>query len=194
MTPEIQRFIVKEIERRLNIITSGTAGETTQTSEVIDSLFAGMPSTSPRPVSQPYGFVSRAKRGTISVTAQQGAHPGNKLVLGHRDPNAPTVDEGESAIYSSTGYKIVTKNGEIFVGKGDVVEHVVVGETLKTALSAIIEAIVAHTHQVPALAIVGGGNTVAAPTGVPLNASDFSSINSSNFTNNKILAKDGGRF
>lgn len=184
MDAETRKFILDEIKRHMHIITSGSAGATTKNTETINSLYPGMSSFPDRPVSQPYGFVSRAPQGMISVTAQQGEHPGNKMTIGHRDKNAPAVDEGESRMYSVGGYNIAVKNGEIFVGKGEVLEHMVVGETLRDFLIAVIDAIVIHQHI---------GN-LGVPTGAPTNAATFTNLKAQNLSNDKILAKDGGRF
>lgn len=184
MTPEMKAYVRDEIRRQLKVITSGNAGATTMTTEDINALMPGHPTIPNRPIMHPYGFASRAPNGMISVTAQQGEHPGNKLTLGHRDKDAPSVDEGESVHYSKGGYRIVVKNGEIFIGKGDDLEHAVVGETLKAVLIAIIQKILVHTHL---------GN-LGYPTGFPQNATDFEDIQTQNLDNDKILAKDGGRF
>lgn len=168
----------------MNIITGGAAGETTKTTESIQEIYPGHPTIENRPVVHPYGFVSRAKKGTLAVTAQQGSHPGNKMTLGHRNPNAPDIDEGESAQYSSGGYAVRVYNNQIQVGKNGVYETVVVGETLKAFLITIVDLIVAHTHL---------GN-LGFPTGVPVNAAAFTSAKDESVANDKILAKDGGRF
>ncbi len=184
MTPEMKKFVIDEVRRQLRVITSGAAGETTMSTEDIQSLLPGMPTIPARPIMHPYGFASRAPNGMISVTAQQGEHPGNKLTLGHRDKDAPSVDAGESVQYSADGYRVVVKNSEIYVGKGSDLEHVVVGETLKAVLISLITTINAHTHL---------GN-LGYPTSVPQNAADFTQIQTDNLDNDKILAKDGGRF
>lgn len=180
----MRRFIVREIRKQIQIITSGEAGETTMLTEDIANLYAKMPTITKRPVMHPYGFASRAPKGTLSITAQQGDHPGNKMTLGHRDGNKPAVDEGESVQYSFGGYRVVCKNGELFVGKGTDLEHMVVGETLKAFLIALIQHIVVHTHI---------GN-LGYPTGTPQNAADFTDLETSYLDNDKILAKDGGRY
>lgn len=182
--PDIRKFISDEINRHMHIITSGSAGATTKNTETINSLYPGMSSFPDRPISHPYGFVSRAPQGMISVTAQQGEHPGNKLTLGHRDKDAPDISEGESRMYSVGGYNIAVKNGEIFVGKGEELEHMVVGETLRDFLIAVLDAIIIHQHI---------GN-LGVPTSAPTNAATFTSLKAQNLTNDKILAKDGGRF
>lgn len=182
--PEMKRFIRKEIERAMKVITSGASGDTTMSTEDIQSLMPGMPTIPARPIMHPYGFASRAPNGMISVTAQQGEHPGNKLTLGHRDKDAPQVDEGESVQYSQGNFQVVVKKGEIFVGKGGDLEHMVVGETLKQVLISLITKINAHTHL---------GN-LGYPTGVPQNVADFTQIQTENLDNDKILAKTGGRY
>lgn len=184
LDPETRRMINREIRRQLQIITSGEAGATTMLVEDIVNMYPGMPTITKRPVVHPYGFASRAPQGTLSVTAQQGDHPGNKIVLGHRDGNKPAVNEGESVQYSLGGYRVVCKNGELFVGKGDELEHVVVGETLKALLISLIQHIIAHTHI---------GN-LGVETGPPLNEADFQDDMDNFLSNDKILAKDGGRY
>jgi phage gp45-like len=87
----------------MNLITSGQAGSNTTTTQDIDNIYPGHPTIPDRPIMHPFGFVSRAPQGTISVTAQQGAHPGNKLTLGHRYATPPEVAPGESAIYTDDG-------------------------------------------------------------------------------------------
>lgn len=181
---ELRRFIKKEIHLQMNTITAGQCDGSTMTTEDIANIYPGHPTIPGRPIMRPYGFASRAPKGTLAVTAQQGSHPGNKLTLGHRDANPPAVDEGESVQYSLGGYRIVCKNGEMFVGKGADLEHVVVGETLKTAIIAILDAIVAHEH-------IGNLGFQTSP---PINASDFTDIKTGFFANDKILAKNGGRY
>lgn len=181
---EVRAFIVREIQRHMQIIGSGTAGNTTMTTEDIQTFMPGAPTVPARPVSQPFGFASRAPQGMLSVTAQQGEHPGNKVTLGHRDKDAPEVAEGESVIYSKGGYRMVVKNGELFVGKGTDLEHVVVGETLKAFLIGLVDAIIAHDHL---------GN-LGFPTSVPRNNATFTQLKTDNLDNDKILAKDGGRY
>jgi hypothetical protein len=192
MTPEDKRWVMQAIKLQLKIITSGSAGNSTMTTQDIENLMPGMPTIPARPIMHPFGFASRAPKGLIAVTAQQGENPGNKLTLGHRDKDAPDVDEGEGVAYSVGGYTIFIKNNELTIGKDGDLEHMVVGETLKTVLTALITAIVAHEHLyipplVPAV-------TSPIPTGPPINAADFTLIQTENLDTDKILAKDGGRF
>jgi len=185
ITPEIKRFINLEIKRQVNIIMSGTAGATSQHTETINDLYPGMGEIPDRPIMQPYGFASRAKEGTVSVTARQGDHPGNVVTLGHRDKDKPAdLDAGESSVYSSGKFEVRVLNGQIQVGKNGDFETVVVGDTLKTLLISLIDTIVQHTHL---------GN-LGYPTGFPQNAAAFNILKANTLSNDKILAKDGGRY
>lgn len=193
MTSSDKKWIVDEIRRQLKIITAGEAATNTMTTEDIANLMPGHPTITGRPIMRPFGFASRAPQGTISVTAQMGEHPGNKMTLGHRDKNAPAVEVGESVIYSLGGYRVKIQNGEIFLGKGEDLEHMVVGDTLKDFLIALVEAIVAHTHTF--MYLPGPGPTpVPGTTDPPMNATDFTTLQAENLDNDKILAMDGGRY
>lgn len=180
----LERMIIQIVEQRLQILTSGSAGANGLTSETIDNLFAGSPSIPDRPIMRPFGFVSRAPKGTISVVGQQGHHPGNRLVLGHRDNPQLSIAEGETALYSIGGYRTIIQNGQLLVGKGDVLEPVVMGTTANDFLIALLNLLIAHTHI---------GN-LGAPTSAPQNAQAFTDLRTQNLDNGKLLAKDGGRF
>lgn len=181
-----EKWVRDEIKRQLNIILNASAGENTTSTETINQLFPGMPGITARPVMHPYGFVSRAVKGIISVTAKIGDHFGNRLVLGHRDKDRPTnLDEGESAVYSMGGYTIRMKNGKIELGKGEDYEVAVVGDTMVEFLTLLLDHIIAHTH----ICSVPGAQ--GAP---PLNVADFQDDKANFIANEKILAKDGGRF
>lgn len=174
------RFIREEIRKEMNVILSGeTAGSATHT-ESIDNLFPGMPTITDRPVMQPFGISSRAPKKTLQFIGRQGADKTNRFVLGHRDKNKPAVDEGETSVYSVGGYQVRVFNGKIQIAKGTDFETLVVGETLRDFLIALIGEIVLHTH--------------AAPGAPPTNASAFTALQTASLDNDKILAKDGGRF
>lgn len=185
MDADTRRFIQNEIRRQINLITSGESGTNTIESEDIQNCYPGMATIEARPVMHPYGFVSRAAKGTIQVTAQQGDHPGNKMVLGHRDKDRPDLEEGESKVYSLGQYQVHIKNDSIKFGKGTTFETAVVGETLAQLLSQMLDAIVAHKHTTTS------PGTLTTP---PDNASTFTSLKSDFVSNEKILAKNGGRF
>lgn len=181
---ELRRFIEKEIKRQVQVVLTGATESNAALTESIASAYPGMATVPSRPLVLPYGLASRAPEGTISCVLRQGDHPGALLTVGHRDAKRPSVEVGESSLYSKDGYEVRVKNGQIQVGKNGVFETVVVGDTLKTLLSALIDAIVQHTHL---------GN-LGYPTGAPQNAAVFSNLKAENLSNDKILAKNGGRF
>jgi hypothetical protein len=139
-----------------------------------------------RPVMHPYGYASRAPKGTVSVTARQGEHTGNRLVLGHRAPDRPNdLAVGDSVMYSVGDYRVKITSTQILISKGTDYEPLVVGETLRQFLIALIELIVEHKHVCSA---------PSAPGGPPMNFADFQELGAENLDNEKILAKDGGRY
>jgi phage gp45-like len=181
MDSEQIRFIREEVKRQLNVVLNAEVGETTTDSETINKLFPGGPSITARPVAHPWGFVSRAVQGTISVVAKVGADIHNRMVIGHRDSGRPTdLEEGETCLYSSSGYRVVWRQGMILIGKGDDLEPAVMGTTLNEFLSQLVELIVEHTH--------------AAPGAPPTNQADFTELKTNFLDNDKILSEDGGRF
>lgn len=181
---ELRRYVDKIIENKLNIILNGVTGNTTITTETINQMFPGQDGIKDRPIMHPFGFVSRAKQGSLSVVARMGEHPGNRIILGHRDKDRPPVAEGEAAVYSRDGYAVRVENGKIQVGKGDLFQTVVMGEDLEAVLIAMLEAIIAHTHL---------GN-LGFQTSAPLNAATFQEIQTEQVEDGKLLAKEGGKF
>jgi phage gp45-like len=182
---DLVRFIRNEISRQVNVLLHGQAGENNHETETIDNMYPGQASQTARPVMHPYGIVSRAPRGIIQITGRIGDHPGNRMVLGHRDKNRPTdLQEGETSVYSIGKYQVRVLNDKLQVGKDGDFETVVVGETLRDFLIAFIQLYVAHTH-------IGnlGYNTT-----VPQNAPQATELQTNNLDNDKILSKDGGRY
>lgn len=183
--PDIKRFIQQEIRMHLNLITSGKAGTNTVHKEDIQERFPGMPTMAERPIMHPYGIASRAPQGTLQVTAQMGDHPGNVSVLGHRDKDRPDdLQSGESVLYSLGKFRVYARGDRLEIGKDGDNEVLPVGDTLLEFLVELLQLIVQHTHL---------GN-LGYPTGVPQNAADFTQLQTENLDNEKILAKDGGRF
>lgn len=178
---EIQSYIQREITKQVLIILSGQAGANDSQSENIDNLYPSMPSITGRPVMHPFGMVSRAPNGTISVTARQGDHPGNRMVLGHRDSNRPTVNEGEVILYNQFGQQIYLESGKIHIGKKSTSDPAVVGNELKAFLISLIGWLLTHTHVTSA---------PGAPTSPPQETADLNSIKSDNVTNDKILSQE----
>jgi hypothetical protein len=177
--PKIIKIIRDEVKKQVNVILSGSAGANSVSAETIDDLYPGYPPMQNRPIMHPFGLSSRAPRGTISVTARQGEHPANRLVLGHRDSARPNVESGEVQLYNQYGQAIYLKNGTVHVGTASANNPAVVGNELKAMLESLIDAIANHTHI---------GN-LGIPTAPPIQAGTFSSIKSSNVSNDKILSQ-----
>lgn len=175
------RFIKQEIERQLNVILTGSAGANDQFKETISNQFPGMPDIPDRPVMHPYGLASRAPRGTLSVTARMGEHIGNRMTIGHRDKNRPELAEGEAILYNQFGQQIYLKEGEIHIGSKAADEPFVLGNVFKTMMDALLQAVLAHTHQ---------SNVPSAPTGPPLNAPAFQAIKDSPIDDGAILSDE----
>lgn len=185
MTPELRRMIRDVVLQEMDVILSGTAGSNTVEKENIDNMYPGMPTISDRPVAHPYGFASRAKKGTIQVVGKQGEHRGNRVVLGHRDVNRPSdLAEGESVMYSMGDYRIKIFKDKAMVSKGTDYEHMVVGDTLLEFLMMFLDLFINHSHI---------GN-LGFPTDMPVNKTQAIQAKADYLTNNKILAKDGGRY
>lgn len=144
---ELKRLIRDEIKIAMQVISSGSAGDNSKlTTEDIQALFPGLPIIPGRPIIRPYGFMSRAPTGTISATAQQGDHPGNKITLGHRDAKVPSVGVGEIKVYNVNGYTIYLSSTAIMIGNGSTFSTAVLGEALATLINSLITAITSHTH------------------------------------------------
>jgi phage gp45-like len=177
---ETLSFIREEVRRQVQVVLYGQSGATTSQTEDIEAMLPGMDTQVNRPISHPYGFVSRAPRGKLSVVARIGDHPSNRVTIGHRDEERPEVEVGESAMYSVDGYQVLVKLDRIEVSKDGESETLVVGETLSELIGGLLDALALHTH--------------AAPGAPPSNATTYVQLKGDFVSNGKILAKDGGRF
>lgn len=179
--PEIKAYIQREIQRSLMLILSGQAGVNTSTTETIEAPgYPGSNSFEERPVMHPFGFVSRAPQGIISVIGRQGSDPGNYLILGHRDVGRPEIDEGASALYASESGPMITANADgIFVGKGGTADKsLLLGTEGSTFLGQLLDLIIAHVHPSP-----------GAPAN---NVADFTQLKTQIDENTLISTTDGG--
>lgn len=198
---QIRRLIREEVAQQLNVILNAAAGSNDSQTETISALFPGSPEIPGRPVMHPYGFVSRATQGTISVIAKVGASIQNRMTLGHRDSKRPSLQVGEAAVYSKggftarvenekvivgeiAGYQVQMTKSQILLGKGGTLEPAIMGTTAVDFFKALIELIIAHTHM---------GN-LGIQTPPPLNIADFVQLKAQQLDNNHLLAEDGGRF
>lgn len=186
MDAETQRYIKDQIKQQLNIILNAESGANTSQVETVNALFPGMPGIINRPVMHPFGFVSRAVQGTISVVAKIGSDIQNRMTIGHRDKGRPSdVEEGEMMIYSVGNFRVKISKTQVLVGKGTTYEPLVVGETLRQLLIALIQEIANNeTHL---------GN-LGFQTSPPLDALELIDIQTQYLDNKKILAQNGGRF
>lgn len=180
MDADIISFIRQEIKKQMNIILSGATAATSTTTEDIQELFPGMPTVTNRPIMRPWGFASRAPKGTIQVVARQGEHFGNRVVLGHRANDIPTdLAEGEAILYDSTGRQIRVKDGVIKVGSPNSAENLVLGKVFQTMMSTVLQALADHVHITSAPGF---------PTSKPTNANVFSDQKASPVDDNKVLS------
>lgn len=177
---EMKKLIKDEVAKQMNILLNGQTRTADVQTEGIDNLWPGCPTVPDRPLVLPYGFAGRAPDGTLNFTARVGTHAGSRYVIGHRDANRPTVEVGESALYSMGTYLVRVFNDKIQIGKGEEFETVVVGDTLATFLGDLLSLIATHTH--------------AAPGSPPTTAALFTQLKALYIDTQKILAKDGGRF
>jgi phage gp45-like len=187
------RFIREEIKRQVNIILSGVTDGTATHSEGIGQLFPGMPTIQDRPIMQPFGLSSQAPDGTIQVTARQGDHIGNRLVLGHRDKNKPSVIKGEVKLYNAYGDviyvsegvirtttpKIVDEADDIRIGSEAAEENFVLGQVFKTFAQQLLTQLAAETH-------VSG--LPGYPTSVPQNAAKYNNLKATPIDDDAILS------
>lgn len=124
MTSEEVRDIIRlEVAKQLTAILTGKSKNAEEGKEDIEEMYPGAPTIEKRPVMQPYGLKSRARDGTTSVVAVQGAHAGNRIIIGHRDDEAPEPDAiGAVVLYDAFGNSIHLKDGKIVVTLDDKME------------------------------------------------------------------------
>lgn len=120
MDAEMARYIRREIEKQMNVILSGVAGNASEQYEDVGQLFPAMPVITNRPVMHPFGMSSAAPDGTLQVVGRQGEDKGNRLVLGHRDKNKPSCAKGEAVLYDAFGGKIQLRSAGMEFTKNQV--------------------------------------------------------------------------
>jgi phage gp45-like len=131
---------------------------------------------------QQVGFTSRPKAGAQAVVLFMGGNRDHGVVIATDDGSVRPKDlgEGEAAVYSYGGYQVRVLASKIQIGKAGTWETMVVGEKLAELLGSLLGELITHTHPAP-----------GAP---PTNAAAFTTMKADYITNDKILAKDGGRF
>lgn len=179
LTPELKSFIRAEIAKQMNVLLSAVAGENTVTDETIQLLYPGSADLLKRPKMQPYGFASRARLGTISVVGKQGENPGNRIVLGHRDAEAPTdLELGESRMYSEEGYQLGASVDGVYIGKDAADIPLLLGTITNETLGELIELIQNHVH--------------GPPGSPPTTAAQFALIKTEKIDTNALLSTASG--
>jgi hypothetical protein len=169
MDSETRRFLQEEIRRQVNIVLHGEtdATDTTLFTEDIANLFPGQSTITGRPVVHPFGIMSRAPKGTISVVVRVGDHAGNRMVTGHRDKGRPTdLEEGESCLYAAQGSKINVRQKKIEIGSSSASEPLVLGNILKTYLTSFegdTESLANQLTQLVTLLTTFSSSTSASP-------------------------------
>lgn len=185
MDADLKRLIQQMIKKELNVILTAQVVSNDHKTETISDHYPGADPIPKVSVMAPYGMVSRAPKGTKSVVARHGNDPANRLVIGHRDETRPKdLDEGEWMAYSIGEMKIKVGKDKIQVGQGDTYEVLPVGEKLAELLGKIIDLLQQHTHI---------GN-LGYPTSAANEAAQIALLKAQYITNEKILAKKGGRF
>lgn len=209
MDPETRRFIQEEIRRQVNIIlhaeTDGTDGE--KFTEGVSNLFPGQPTITDRPVMHPFGLMSRAVKGTLSVIARVGDHIGNRMVIGHRDADRPDdLEDGETALYNAKGQRIYLKSGKILIGSADADSPVVLGDVMMKALGEVLDELKSLSDTLqnkPAgLSTVPGNpiapnpafvaDLVALDVKISTAKSTYISTSSSNIVSQEVFTERGG--
>lgn len=183
---DIIKTIRQEVAKALNVILAGVAGPNAIDSETIQNLFPGMPDIPTRPVMHPYGHVSRAANGTASIVAKMGDHVGNRIVIGHRDKARPSVDEGETMLYNSSGEQIYIKHGDIIftgpkihIGSSAAAEPFVLGLVFQSFANQLLQLIEEHTH------VTSAPGSATSP---PINQTDFENLRQDPISNSAILS------
>lgn len=179
--PYVMRTIRNEIKKQMYVLLQGISGnaDPTKWTEDIEQIYPGSDTITERPVAHPFGFVSRAPRGTMQIVARMGDHPNNRMVLSHRDGERPTdLDDGTSKIYSIAGFQVYAGEDGVYVGKGSATEPLILGTVANEFFGALLDLIVAHVHP--------------GPGSPPNNAADFTQLKTQTIETDSLLSIDGG--
>jgi len=88
----------------------------------------------------PFGFHSRATKGTPCVMTPINHDPTNIMITGHYDQNRPQIQDGETVLYGADGQLIHFKSGgTIHQGSKAAAAPVVLGDVLKTFLEKFLD-------------------------------------------------------
>jgi hypothetical protein len=190
---EIRALIRAEVRAAMNVVLNGETAANDGMTEDINALFPGMPVIEKRPIMHPYGFVSRAPAGTISVTVRTGDHVANRMTIGHRDKDRPEVQEGETMVYNLFGDQVYLSEGVItattpkwvtaadmvFIGSDAADEPFVLGKVFKKWAQDLLDQLQQETH-------ISG--LPGYPTTVPQNAAQYAQLKASPIDDDAVLS------
>lgn len=129
---------------------------------------------------QPFGFSSRAPKGTTCLTVPIAGDPSHINIVGHFDEARPTTEDGESILYNAYGQLIYLSNGKIQIGSKSAAENLVLGQIFKQYEKDLLDAIIAHRH-------VDSLGYLTAP---PVNDPDFTALKASPIEDELILSDE----
>jgi len=140
---EVIDIIRTEVGKQVTAILTGQSKDADDKGrEGIDKLYSAMTTIPARPVMHPYGLKSRAKDGVTSIVAVQGAHAGNRIIIGHRDPDAPKLEnKGDVVLYDGHGNVLMLRDTDPYIDTGDR-KFSVGGKDLPDSLLGAIAALV----------------------------------------------------
>ena len=114
---EIIRLIKKTVRLELAQTLLGSITETDDEYTTSMTRFATDSEIEDLRLIRPYGFASRPNSGVTTVVHPVNGDPSHLLSLGDFDEgNRPSILEGESAVYGSSGQVIYTEGTDIFLG------------------------------------------------------------------------------
>lgn len=115
---------------------------------------------------QPFGVSSRAPVNTPTLVVPVDADSSHLVSVGNFDQSKPSLNDGETILYSASGQLIYLKSdGTIHQGKKTAASPVVLGDVMKNAYSDLITTL----RDAPAVGIDSFGLPVyLAPALIPL--------------------------
>ena len=132
----------------------------------------------------PYGFTAKAKKGDITVLCAGGSLDAVRILPAESVEDAPALNDGDVAVYSSGGSFIVCRDDGTVEANGTENGGVIVAQELKKQLSVMtarLEAVYMALKSSPT-AKMDGGETfkagIAAALSAVIQKEDFSNIES----------------
>jgi phage gp45-like len=134
----------------------------------------------------PYGFAAKAKKGKVFVICQGGNHDWYEIlpILAEEDGKAPELEDGDTALYTESGGRVVCRDGGSVELFGKDLGGLVKVEELKTnldKLTARVDGIMDALKNSPTAAYDGGASyksAISAFLATLIDKEDFSNIES----------------